>query len=127
MSKPAGGNRFTRRGTVPVAPDFAEQFRRESVFRGHQRFVPLASQPVLPYPEGMEVHFTPEQEAELARLAHHAGKSSAVELLKDAALWLLDEEARFRAAVMEAKACARRGEFIEGEEMDARFEEMLRC
>jgi predicted transcriptional regulator len=74
----------------------------------------------------MEVHFTPEQEAELARLAHHAGKSNAVELLRDAALRLLDEDARFRAAVLEGKAYADRGEFIEEEEMDARFEQMLR-
>ena len=74
----------------------------------------------------MEVHFTAEEEARLAQLAQHAGKSSAVELLKDAALRLLDEDARFRAAVLEGKAYAERGEFIEEEEMDARFEEMLR-
>jgi len=76
--------------------------------------------------EGMEVHFTAEQEAQLAQLAQHAGKSDAPELLKDAALRLLDEDARFRAAVLEGKAYADRGEFIEEEEMDARFEEMLR-
>ena len=49
-----------------------------------------------------------------------------MELLKDAALRLLDEETRFRAAVLEGKAYADRGEFIEEEEMDARFEQMLR-
>ena len=80
----------------------------------------------MPYLESMEVHFTTEQEAQLARLARNAGKDSAVELLKDAALRLLDEDARFRAAVLEGKAYADRGEFIEEEEMDARFEEMLR-
>ena len=74
----------------------------------------------------MEVDFTAEQEAQLAQLARHAGKSDAVELLKDAALRILDEDARFRAAVLEGKAYADRGEFIEEEEMDARFEEMLR-
>jgi hypothetical protein len=74
----------------------------------------------------MEVHFTVEQEAQLAQLAHYAGKSDAVELLKDAALRLLDEDARFRAAALEGKAYADRGEFIEEDEMDARFEEMLR-
>jgi predicted transcriptional regulator len=46
--------------------------------------------------------------------------------VKDAAMKLLQENARFRAAVMEGKAYADRGEFIEEEEMDARFEEMLR-
>jgi predicted transcriptional regulator len=76
--------------------------------------------------EAMEVHFTAEQEAQLAQLARHAGKTNAGELLKDTALRLLDEDARFRAAVLEGKAYADRGEFIEEEEMDARFEEMLR-
>jgi len=39
---------------------------------------------------------------------------------------LLQEDARFRAAVWEGLAQADRGEFIEEEEMDARFEAMLR-
>ncbi len=46
--------------------------------------------------------------------------------MKDAALRLLDQEERFRAAVLEGKAYADRGEFIEEEEMDARFDELLR-
>jgi predicted transcriptional regulator len=74
----------------------------------------------------MEVHFTPDQEAQLAQLARNAGKSGPAELLKDTALQLLDEDARFRAAVMEGKAYADRGEFLDEEEMDARLEEMLR-
>jgi hypothetical protein len=37
-----------------------------------------------------------------------------------------EQEALFRAAVMEGKAYAERGEFIEEKDMDARFEEMLR-
>ena len=36
------------------------------------------------------------------------------------------DDANFRAAVLEAKAFADRGEFIEEDEMDVRFEEMLR-
>jgi predicted transcriptional regulator len=47
-------------------------------------------------------------------------------LLIDAALRLIDEDARYRAAVREGIAQADRGEFIEEDEMDARFEEMLR-
>jgi len=74
----------------------------------------------------MEVHFTDEQEAQLAQIAQHAGKGDAGELLKDAALQLLDDDARFRAAVLEGKAYADRGEFIKEAEMDARLEEMLR-
>lgn len=74
----------------------------------------------------MEVQFTPEQEAQLAQIARRDGKADVGQLLKDAALRLLDEEARFRAAVLEGKAYADRGEFIEEEEMDARLEAMLR-
>jgi predicted transcriptional regulator len=73
----------------------------------------------------MEVHFTPEQEAQLAQIAAHKGTDPEA-LLKDAAMRLLQEDARFRAAVREGLAQADRGEFIEEEEMDARFEEMLR-
>jgi predicted transcriptional regulator len=73
----------------------------------------------------MEVHFTPEQEAQLAQIAAGAGTDPEA-LVKQATMRLLAEEARFRAAVLEGKAYADRGEFIEEEEMDARFEEMLR-
>lgn len=72
----------------------------------------------------MEVHFTPEQEAKLAQIARSAG-TDAKELVKDAALRLLEEDARFRAAVREGIAQADRGQFIEEDEMDARFEQML--
>ena len=74
----------------------------------------------------MEVQFTQEQKTQLTQIARRDGKADASQLVKDAALRLLDEEARFRAAVLEGKAYADRGEFIEEEEMDARFEEMLR-
>ena len=72
----------------------------------------------------MEVPFTAEQEAQLARMAVKSG-TDAAHLVKDAALRLLEEEARFRAAVREGIAQADRGQFIEEEEMDARFEQML--
>ncbi len=42
----------------------------------------------------MEVHFTPEQEAQLAQIATKEG-TDAERLVKDAALHLLDEDARF--------------------------------
>ena len=72
----------------------------------------------------MEVHFTAEQEAELAQIASREG-SNAEQLVKDAALRLL-QDARFRAAVREGIAEANRGEFIEEDDMNARFEQMLR-
>ena len=73
----------------------------------------------------MELHFTPEQQAQLTRFATKAG-TDPEHLVMDAALRLLAEDTRFRAAVRGRIAQADRGEFIEEEEMDARFEEMLR-
>jgi predicted transcriptional regulator len=72
----------------------------------------------------MEVHFTPEQEAKITQIAASTGTDPEA-LVKDATMRLLDEDARFRAAVLEGKAYADRGEFIEEEEMDARIEQML--
>ncbi|MBV9396721.1 MAG: hypothetical protein JO062_02005 [Bryobacterales bacterium] len=83
----------------------------------HSRFLSIL--------KGIEVHFTAEQEAQLAQIATKSG-TDPERLVKDAALRLLEEEARFRAAVREGIAQADRGEFIEEEEMDARFEQMLR-
>src|SRR5271165_3349193 len=79
----------------------------------------------LGYPKAMELHFTPEQEAQLAQIATQEG-TQAEELVKDAALRLIQEDARFRIAVREGIAQADRGEFIEEKEMDARLEQMLR-
>ena len=73
----------------------------------------------------MEVHFTPEQEAQLAQIATSEG-TEPERLVKEAALRLLQEDARFRAAVREGIAQADRGKFIEEDEMNARLEQMLR-
>ena len=75
--------------------------------------------------KAMEVHFTPEQEAQLSQIATRTGTDVEC-LVKDAALRVLEEDARFRAAVREGIAQADRGEFIEEEEMDALLEQMLR-
>jgi predicted transcriptional regulator len=72
----------------------------------------------------MEVHFTPEQEEQLSEMASHAGTNTE-QLVKSAALRLLEQDARFRAAVRAGMAQADRNEFIEEEEMDARIERML--
>jgi predicted transcriptional regulator len=73
----------------------------------------------------MELHFTPEEEAQLAQIAIKHG-TDAERLVKEAALRLLEEDARFRAAVREGIAQADRGDLIEQEEMDTRLEQMLR-
>ena len=72
----------------------------------------------------MEVHFTPEQEARLAQIARSAG-TGPESLVKDAALRLLEDDARFREAAGEGIAQADRGAFVDEREMDARFEQML--
>ena len=73
----------------------------------------------------MELHFTPEQEAQLAQIANQEGTDVA-QLVNGAALRLLEEDARFRAAVRDGVAQADKGEFIEQADMDARLERMLR-
>jgi predicted transcriptional regulator len=72
----------------------------------------------------MEVHFTPDQEARLSRIATREGIDPE-ELVKDAALRLLEDDLHFRAAVREGISQADRGEFIEEEEMDARVRRMF--
>ena len=73
----------------------------------------------------MEVRFTPEEEARLAKIATQEGVAPA-ELVKDAALRLLEDDTRFRAGVRKDIEQAGRGEFVEEEEMDARVKRMFR-
>ena len=70
----------------------------------------------------MEVNFTPEQEAQLSQIAIHFGTDTE-QLVKDAALRLVRQDAQFRAGVRLGIAQADRGEFIEEDEMDARIEQ----
>jgi predicted transcriptional regulator len=73
----------------------------------------------------MEVHLTPEQEAHLSQIAQHEGKHPE-QLIAETVLSLLDEDESFRLAVQQGLAQADAGVFIEEEEMDARFEKMMR-
>ncbi|MBV9303859.1 MAG: hypothetical protein JOY53_17260 [Acidobacteriaceae bacterium] len=72
----------------------------------------------------MEVQFTREEEAQLARIASTVGVEPEA-LVKNAALRLLEDNNHLRAAVREGIAQADRGELIDEEEMNARFEQML--
>ena len=74
----------------------------------------------------MEVQFTPEQEAQLAKIASRSG-TAADRLVTNVVTRYLDEETRFLAAVEKGLAAADRGEFIEEDEMDARFEAMFKA
>ena len=73
----------------------------------------------------MEGHFTPEQEAELSRIAAYAGTDSE-NFVKDAALRAVEEKNRFRAAVREGIAQADRGELIDDAEVLRWLEERER-
>jgi predicted transcriptional regulator len=73
----------------------------------------------------MEVHFTAEQEERLASIATREGVDPQ-ELVKDAALKLLEDDAQFRAGVRKGIEQADRNDFIENEEMEARVKRMLR-
>jgi predicted transcriptional regulator len=73
----------------------------------------------------MEVSFTPEQEAELSRIASHNGIETG-QLVQRAALRVLEEDALFRAAVRRGVSQADQGDFIDHEEMKARFADSFR-
>jgi predicted transcriptional regulator len=75
--------------------------------------------------KGMEVHLTPEQEAQLVQIASRAGTAPERLVTKVVARYL-DEEARFIAAVEKGIEAADRGEFVSEEEMDARLEAMFK-
>jgi predicted transcriptional regulator len=75
--------------------------------------------------KAMEVHFTPEQQAQLAEIATKSG-TVPERLVTNVVARYLSEEARFLAAVEKGIAAADRGEFIEEEEMSARLEAMFR-
>ena len=73
----------------------------------------------------MEVRFTPEQEARLSQIARHNGTDTE-ELVKDAAMRLLDENDRRLAAVELGIAQADRGEFIDDDDVRLWLEERER-
>ena len=74
----------------------------------------------------MEIHLTPEQEVYLAQMAQHRG-TTVENLVTVAALGLLEYDEDFRRALRERLAQADAGNFIEEEEMDARFEKNDAC
>lgn len=64
----------------------------------------------------MRVHFTPDQEAQLSRIANHQGMN-AEELAKDVLLRMIEENDCFLAD---------RGEFIAQQEVEQRIDRLLR-
>lgn len=72
----------------------------------------------------MEVQFTAEQEAQLAQLASKAG-TDAMHLVKNAALRLLEEDARFTEAVKRGEDALARGEFLTHDQVGQRLHRFL--
>ena len=72
----------------------------------------------------MQVQFTPEQEAQLSQIAEHSGVD-AEQLVKEAALRVLQEDMRFREGVRRGIAAADRGELVEHADVWARIEKIF--
>jgi predicted transcriptional regulator len=72
----------------------------------------------------MQLDLTPEQEAQLARMATQQGKD-AEQLAKDFLLRQIDDHERFLAAVQVGIEQADRGEFIADDEIKGRIDRLL--
>jgi predicted transcriptional regulator len=73
----------------------------------------------------MEVHFSPEQEAQISRVASHAGMDTEL-FVKEAALRRVEERNRFSVAVRAGIAQADQGELIEDDEVRIWLEQQER-
>ena len=73
----------------------------------------------------MEVHFTPEQEAQLGRIAGYSGTDTE-KLVKDAALRVVEEDMHFRDCVHRGIEQADRGELMNHDDVKARIQRLLR-
>ena len=72
----------------------------------------------------MEVTLSPEQEAQLQRIARRTGRNTEA-LAKEAIGHLLEHEERFIQAVESGLASLNRGEFVRHEEVARRIEKLL--
>jgi predicted transcriptional regulator len=72
----------------------------------------------------MEVHLTPEQEAELSELATRKGRDADT-LAQEVLGFYLKHEARFVEAVKRGIASAERGDLIEHDEVLARIDRLV--
>ena len=79
----------------------------------------------MPKLASMEVHFTTEQEAQLSKIATTTG-TDAEQLVKEAALRLLQEETRFVEAVKLGETQLDRGEYLTHEEVGESIERLFR-
>jgi predicted transcriptional regulator len=72
----------------------------------------------------MELHLTPEQEAELSKLATRKGRN-ANELAQEVIGFYLEHEVRFIEAVKLGLESLDRGEYVSHEEVGARIDRLF--
>ncbi len=111
----------------PTQGGGAERPKLHRKVKGEPAGTPLSLLTEVPAPSTlkvMEVHFTPEQEAQLSRIASRSGADTE-QLVKDAALRLVEEDRHFRAGVRRGIEEADRGELINHDYVKARIEGLL--
>jgi predicted transcriptional regulator len=74
----------------------------------------------------MEIRLTPEREAQLADLARQQGREPAA-IADEALAAYLDHESWLADAVEEGRVAARRGDFVEHEEIGRMIEDRYRA
>jgi predicted transcriptional regulator len=72
----------------------------------------------------MEVHFSPDIETQLQRVALANGKD-AEQLVKDTVVRMLEDQARFLAGVEKGIAAAERGELLDHEDVVKRINRLF--
>jgi predicted transcriptional regulator len=75
--------------------------------------------------KGMEVHFSPDVETRLQRIASANGKD-AEQLVKETVARMLENQSRFITGVQTGIEQAERGEFVEHKDVVNRIEELFR-
>ncbi len=73
----------------------------------------------------MEVHLSPDKQARLQEIATRVGKN-AEQMVEEAVDRMLEYDERFVAAVEEGRVSARRGEFLEHDDVVERIEKIMR-
>lgn len=72
----------------------------------------------------MEVHFTPEEEAQLSAIASRTGKDPE-QVVRETVTRLLENEADFVEAIRKGFASLDRGEYITHEEVGRRIDRLF--
>ena len=112
-------------GVIGPVLNGTEGLRHESeIAQSGDPFNSVARAPLFPYPEVMEVHFTPDIETRLQQVALANGKD-AEQLVKDTVARMLESQARFVAGVEQGIAAAERGELIDHEDVVKRINRLF--